>query len=238
MDLSDKEKLKSVIKTEDSWWTMLLPAKAANRIVGLLADTNVTPNQVTLASLFLGIFAALLFCSSMWFYEALGAIVLQASFILDCADGQLARLKNKCTKRGAWLDLAADVGKVFAVYFGITFGAVAKYTDPSLWAWGFYAYFLSVSGMFLFFARSNYLSSQEELSDDDRKDQKRLMEKIYHTIRDNAYFLSFSLPDQFLLISIFALLGVVGLLLKTLALWGTAAMLFSIGRTWIRLKTE
>ncbi len=230
------EELEAVIKSHDSWWTTKFPAHAANRLVAILVDTSITPNQVTLVSLFLGLMAAATFGTGKWIWMATGALVLQGSFILDCADGQLARLKGMTSQKGAWLDVTTDVIKDFAVYFGLTLGVVRYNGDQTLWAWGFAAYFLSVAGMFFYYMRPDHLKAETADADEDEKESNSVIEDIYRLIRRRAYFLSFSLPDQLLLISIGALLGLLDLLLHIFVFWGAASISFSVIRTWRRLS--
>lgn len=54
-------------------------------------------------------------------YRIIIAVLIQLSFILDCSDGQLARIVGKTSKLGAWLDKVFDrVGEFFIfTLFGI-----------------------------------------------------------------------------------------------------------------------
>ena len=102
-----------------------------NRPVGrllskVLVHTPVSPNQVSIASILIGV-------ASGWFFGAgqflFGAIVLQISAIVDCIDGDLARALFKQSFVGKWLDLAGDQVVHFAVFAGIGIG-VAR-SNPS-----------------------------------------------------------------------------------------------------------
>jgi len=235
MENSARKNPRDVIKSRDSWWTTVFSARAANRLVGLLSQTSVTPNQVTIASALLGFAAAACFATGKWIWLFTGAIILQLSFVLDCADGQLARLKRMTTERGAWLDITTDVLKVFAIYFGISLGAVRMEGRGLFLAYGFVAYFLSVSGMFLYYARPARLKADTAVEAEEFQRDDSFVEKVYRLVRRRAYFLSFSLPDQLLLISLCAIAGRLGFLLRALVIWGVIAMTFSILRTWYRL---
>jgi len=70
-----------------------------------LRKTNITPNQITIISLIFGIIGGM----SIYFdYKLMAVIILNISFILDCVDGQLARLKNMQSFFGMWLDNISD----------------------------------------------------------------------------------------------------------------------------------
>ena len=72
------------------------------------------PNQVTIFSFILGIISALFLSQSMFI---VGLIVLFVSEVLDCADGDLARMKKKVSKRGEFMDSFLDrIVEVFLFY--------------------------------------------------------------------------------------------------------------------------
>lgn len=222
------------MKSQDSWWTTVLPARAANRLVGLLSQTNVTPNQVTIASALLGFAAAACFATGIYGWMSAGAVVLQISFVLDCADGQLARVKNKCSIAGGWLDIATDILKNFSFFFGLTWGSVRSGSPSKTWAWGFLAYFLSVATMFLYAIRPKQIPAR--VSDVKNNTTNIIIDALYHWARKHAYFLSFSVPDQLLLISICVILGVPRAAIMLMVFWGAPAMAFSLLRTWNRIR--
>jgi phosphatidylglycerophosphate synthase len=73
-----------------------------------LAQTPVTPNQLTWLRLLSGIGAALAFAQAEEVWRHWGAALFLLSFLLDRADGQLARLSGKTSAYGHKLDLASD----------------------------------------------------------------------------------------------------------------------------------
>ena len=76
----------------------------AARIVSILKNSPVTPNQVTYASVIFGLASALAFCQGDIWWIVIAGFFLEISLILDCADGQLARAKNCATDFGRLLD--------------------------------------------------------------------------------------------------------------------------------------
>ena len=71
-------------------------------------DHPVTPNQITAAALVMGLVAVGLFATGRYALAVAGAALLQLSAIVDCADGELARLKHLESRLGALLDIVAD----------------------------------------------------------------------------------------------------------------------------------
>ena len=113
----------------------------AGRVVRLLAQTPVTPNQVTVFAGLLGVLAG----AVLWFYgtdpamRLLAALLLLSSAILDCADGQLARLKNISSTTGAILDGVSDYFVGFAIFFGSMHAAAALTQSSWVWWFGLFA---------------------------------------------------------------------------------------------------
>ena len=90
-----------------------------------------TPNQVTTVSLAVALLAAGCFAvGDRWSY-IVGAVLLQLSFGLDCADGQLARLTGTFSALGGWLDAMFDRLKEYVVYAGLAIGSVR--TGDDVW---------------------------------------------------------------------------------------------------------
>ena len=79
-------------------------------IAKLLSKTCVTPNAITIISIFIGVAAGPLFYFKNIRLTLAGIICLLVANILDCVDGQLARLTGKKSKIGRILDgIAGDI---------------------------------------------------------------------------------------------------------------------------------
>ena len=86
------------------------------RIAKWLSKTAVTPNMITVFSIFVGSAAGPLFYYNNIRLTLAGIFCLVAANILDCVDGQLARLTNTKSKIGRILDgLAGDIW-FFVIY--------------------------------------------------------------------------------------------------------------------------
>lgn len=103
----------------------------AMRVVPLLVWLRLTPNQVTLFGLALGLIAATRFGQGAESWLA-GALWLQLSFILDNCDGTLARLTDRSSGFGSWLDTVSDCLVNMGFFFGIAAG-LARDTGKGLW---------------------------------------------------------------------------------------------------------
>lgn len=103
-------------KPEDIFWNVYVARPLAAVLVYLLRRTPITPNQVTFlgAAVFVGV-AASLIAMPGWAGLLVAAAILEFSYVLDCADGQLARLTGKTSDVGAYLDFLMDEFKALVL---------------------------------------------------------------------------------------------------------------------------
>ncbi|MFQ5715735.1 MAG: CDP-alcohol phosphatidyltransferase family protein [Nitrospinales bacterium] len=94
----------------------------AARLVDLLMETRVTPNQVTYTSVLFGWLSAYAFSRGASASIALGGGLLEVALILDCVDGQLARAKGLSSDWGRLLDGIAGYVAYIAVVLGMMVG--------------------------------------------------------------------------------------------------------------------
>ncbi len=85
-------------------------------------STNLTPNQVSSIAMLFGVIGGVLFGFGTKDYLLAGACFYLVCNILDCADGQIARLKKNGTKVGRIVDGFIDYVVSTIVYFGIGIG--------------------------------------------------------------------------------------------------------------------
>lgn len=103
-------------KPRDLWWNEWVARPPAAVLVYLLKGTPLTPNQVTFLSLLVALIGYGVFVGwrSYWGGVA-GALLVELAFILDCTDGQLARIKGKTSAVGGYLDFLMDEVKAVAL---------------------------------------------------------------------------------------------------------------------------
>jgi hypothetical protein len=123
--------LRSSVKGIDGFFTTFFVSPYSKYIARWAARRGLTPNQVTSASMVIGVLAAAAFATGARWGLIAGAVLLQASFTTDCVDGQLARYTRQFSRLGAWLDSVFDRSKEYLTYAGLAIGA-ARAGDP-LW---------------------------------------------------------------------------------------------------------
>lgn len=100
-------------------------------LVKVISRFPVTPNQVTGLSLLAGLASAWCFSTGRGPAIAWGGILYLVANILDCSDGQLARLKGNGTPLGRVVDGMADYVSSLAVFLAIGMGFSAR--GENLW---------------------------------------------------------------------------------------------------------
>lgn len=103
-------------KPRDHLWNARVCRPVAAVLVYLLRGTPVTPNQVTFLSLFTALAAnAVLLGVRGAVGPILAALLVELAFILDCVDGQLARIRGTASPVGGYLDFFMDEVKAVAL---------------------------------------------------------------------------------------------------------------------------
>ncbi|MFF8474083.1 DUF5941 domain-containing protein [Streptomyces sp. NPDC015414] len=125
-------RLRSAVKSRDGFFTTFFISPYSRYIARWCARRGLTPNQVTTASLLTALIAAGCAATGTRAGFVAAGVLLIASFVLDCTDGQLARYALKYSTLGAWLDATFDRAKEYAYYAGLALGAARGGDD--VWA--------------------------------------------------------------------------------------------------------
>ena len=124
--------LDSLRKPTDGFMSRLIERRLSLAVTRRLADTSVTPNQVSAAIVLIGALAAALFAQPSDGARIAGALVFWCASFLDGCDGELARLKFQESRLGGWLDLWVDNLVHCMVFFAMGLGLYYETGDP-LW---------------------------------------------------------------------------------------------------------
>jgi phosphatidylglycerophosphate synthase len=127
----DDARLCAAVKVNDGFFTTFFVSSYSPHVVRAAARLGLTPNQITVASMLLGVLAAAGFATGERWGLIAGAILLQLAFLTDCVDGQLARYTQTFSAMGAWLDAVFDRTKEYLVYAGLAIGAAR--TGDAVW---------------------------------------------------------------------------------------------------------
>lgn len=179
------EEFKASLKTVDAEeiFDLILFRPISFLFVKLIYNTNITPNQISVVAMFIGIMAGITFSFGAHTYFIIASLLYFTSNTLDCADGQLARLKKNGTLLGRAIDGFIDyvVSTTIYICLGI---AVTKITGNALYGWG-----LAVGGgisaamqaFYFDFYRNSFLQYVHGISsdvDDEIKEFEEEKEKL------------------------------------------------------------
>ena len=104
-------------KKDINWFTQHIARPPAAVFVWLFQGTPITPNQVTfLATVVAAIAGAMFIAWDGWLGLVMAALVFELSFVLDCVDGMLARLRKIASPLGHLLDFLMDELKAMLIY--------------------------------------------------------------------------------------------------------------------------
>ena len=127
--LEDSLKSADTEETLDIWFYRPL----GFRLALLCERLHITPNMITIFSIFVGVAAGLLFYPANLKVNIIGMVLLVFANLLDSTDGQLARLTNNHTRLGRILDgLAGDLWFI-CIYLVCVFRLLNE--GWSSWVW-------------------------------------------------------------------------------------------------------
>lgn len=119
----DKIRLLIANRSNDGFFSVFVLRKFSKLLTKLAVKIRATPNQVTLVSLVIGLYAAYSFAKGDLWSIFVGALLLQISLVVDCVDGELARYTRQFSDLGRWLDALTDRVKEYSALFGLAYGA-------------------------------------------------------------------------------------------------------------------
>lgn len=110
-------------RPDDGFYSTFVLRRASKPVTALALRLGLTPNQVSLLSLAIGLTAAACFALGTTTTTVAGALLMQACLVVDCVDGEVARFTRSFSALGAWLDASTDRVKEYAAYAGLAAGA-------------------------------------------------------------------------------------------------------------------
>lgn len=119
-------------RTGDGWFTRVVDRRFSRFLTRRLLPTGISPNQVTIVSIVIGIIGGCCFATGMPGIAAIGALLFLASTIVDGCDGEIARLTFRESAFGARLDILGDNLVHLFLFGGIASGLYRRSADPAI----------------------------------------------------------------------------------------------------------
>jgi hypothetical protein len=178
---------------------LLIFRPVAFAFVKLIYGTNITPNQISIVSMLFGIFSGVFygFATAESFIIAVSFFFI--SNVLDCMDGQLARLKNNGTKIGRLIDGFIDYVTSTSIFLGIGI-ALTSITGDALFSWALTIaggvskalqnlYFDHYRNMYLEYVHNKVSSVTDEILEftEEKKKLERVKGKFIERLLINTY---------------------------------------------------
>ena len=113
--------LRASMKSEDTeeWLDVHFTRPIGLAFALLWHRFGVTPNSITILSIFLGVAAGVMFSFTDTLYNVVGVVLLMLANFCDSTDGQLARLTNQRSMKGRCLDGFAGDTWFFTIYIAL-----------------------------------------------------------------------------------------------------------------------
>jgi 1L-myo-inositol 1-phosphate cytidylyltransferase / CDP-L-myo-inositol myo-inositolphosphotransferase len=108
LPVAERRLLRTLVKDTDGFMARHVERPISLQISRRLARTAITPNQMSLISIIVGICGGPFFLSARPALQTIGALMFLAHSILDGCDGELARLKFQESRWGGVLDFWGD----------------------------------------------------------------------------------------------------------------------------------
>lgn len=140
--MTELQKINACAKRPIDIWTNFLYYPLSIRLVYLIRQTRISPNALTISSLIIALCGCIGFATGGRAWELWGLLAVQISYVVDCADGQLARYKKQFSPVGGWIDQVADRIKEFSIYLSLVVGYTTDHgSHESVWVYAMTAIF-------------------------------------------------------------------------------------------------
>jgi phosphatidylglycerophosphate synthase len=187
--IQHKNLLQSCGLTNDSFMDKTITRFFSRQLTRLFLKTPLSPNMITILSLFIGLISAVFFLQGTHENSIIGAGLLLLSAWIDCTDGEVARLKFSESKIGGKLDILCDNLVHFSVFFAIGMGLYQSTENNIFMFFGLFAVFGSLVSFLIL--SSSIIDKKEKVSANtvDLKNKNTLTDNMAN--RDFIYFLFF-----------------------------------------------
>ena len=114
-------------RPDDGFYSTFVLRRASKPLTSLALRLRLTPNQISVFSLLRRAGRRrLLRRRARWRGLLAGALLMQASLVIDCVDGEVARFTRSFSDLGAWIDASSDRVKEYLAYAGLAVGSLRE----------------------------------------------------------------------------------------------------------------
>lgn len=153
----------AVNNRSESWYGKYFIRTISKYFTFIFLKTSITANHITFLSIICGVLGSLFLMIGLPLYFFVGALFFHLGFILDCVDGEVARIKKQQSIKGIYLDTLGHYLVNPLRFIGLTIGLSKIY--PSyiylIIIFGFLASLFSI--LMRFISEANYIIFGEML---------------------------------------------------------------------------
>jgi CDP-L-myo-inositol myo-inositolphosphotransferase len=120
----------SLRKPQDGWTSTRQNRHISLALSRLLVRTRLTPNQVSVGILSIGLAGAYLASQGTYWTLLAGAFLFQAQSVLDGCDGEMSRVTYRGSHLGEWLDTIGDDLTNYGFFAGAALGLHSRTGSP------------------------------------------------------------------------------------------------------------
>lgn len=148
--MSAAEVYRKTRKVPDLFWNAYVCRPIAALLVNAIQNTRVTPNQITLSAVFVALLSvAVLLAVPGYWGLLLAVLIFEVSYVLDCADGMLARWRGSASAVGHLLDFLMDELKAFFLLAAVAVRLFREQSDTRYLLLGLFGLVALASGIAL-----------------------------------------------------------------------------------------
>src|SRR5450755_5016600 len=148
--MSAAEVYRKTRKVPDLFWNAYVCRPIAAVLVSAIQGTRITPNQITISAVFVALGSVALLLAVPGHLGLILAVgVFELSYVLDCADGMLARWRGTASPVGHLLDFLMDELKAFLLLAAVAVRLFREHGDVRFLLVGLFGLVVLASGIAL-----------------------------------------------------------------------------------------
>jgi len=189
--MSASEVYRKTRKVPDLFWNAYVCRPIAAVLVSAIEGTRITPNQITLSAVFVALASVALLLVWPGHLGLIAAVlVFELSYVLDCADGMLARWRGTASPVGHLLDFLMDELKAFCLLAAVAVRLFLEQKDVRFLLLGLFGLVALASGIALTtFVRRPEVAGPVPASGSGTVAPRSPLRKIVGVIESGAKFL-------------------------------------------------
>lgn len=189
--MSATEVYRKTRKVPDLFWNAYVCRPIAALLVSAIEGTKITPNQITLSAVLVALASVVLLLVWPGHWGLIAAVVVfELSYVLDCADGMLARWRGTASPVGHLLDFLMDELKAFCLLAAVAVRLFQEQKDVRFLLLGLFGLVVLASGIALTtFVRRPEVAGPKAENAPASPTTRSLLRRIVGLIESGAKFL-------------------------------------------------